>query len=266
MLLAIRCFVQKLADDRMPTLAALVAWSLFNTVLPLLLGIPALLYLILGNAPQVAGVVELLLRLLPEDTSAALRATLESAQSSAAAAGVISVLLLLLTASNLFTALESVFDLAYCVPERPLVMQRVVGLGTLVLVSALLLASTTLAMVAGDLGSVVSLATLIATFVALYTILPNKAQSVRHSLPGAVLATVLLLAGLRIFPLYVALFGQGFNLYAALGSVLLFAFWLYLVGLIIVGGVELNAYLEAPRRSSHLASIASRARAGQLDL
>ena len=50
----------------------------------------------------------------------------------------------------------------------------------------------------------------------------------------------------QIFPWYVSLFGGAFSIYAAFGTVLLLAFWLYLVGLAIVTGVELNAFLEAP--------------------
>ena len=68
----------------------------------------------------------------------------------------------------------------------------------------------------------------------------------------------------RIFPLYVALFGGGFSVYAAFGTVLLFMFWLYIVGVILVAGAVLNAFLEDPAGSVEKASVAARAITGRL--
>ncbi len=76
----------------------------------------------------------------------------------------------------------------------------------------------------------------------------------------------LFVAVLRIFPIYVALFGSGFSVYAAFGTVLVFMFWLYIVGVVVVGGAELNAFLQEPKRSVMLASLAARALTGKLDL
>jgi uncharacterized BrkB/YihY/UPF0761 family membrane protein len=52
----------------------------------------------------------------------------------------------------------------------------------------------------------------------------------------------------------------------ALGGLLVFLFWLYVVGLIVVTGVELNSFIEHPTRSVHLAATSARALAGQLEL
>ena len=48
----------------------------------------------------------------------------------------------------------------------------------------------------------------------------------------------------RVAPLYVSLFGGGFNVYAAFGTVLLFVLGLYLVGVALVGGAERDAFPE----------------------
>ena len=59
--------------------------------------------------------------------------------------------------------------------------------------------------------------------------------------------------------------GTGFSVYAAFGSILVFMFWLYIVGVVLVAGAVLNAFVEDPQRSVELAAIAARARTGQLE-
>ena len=116
------------------------------------------------------------------------------------------------------------------------------------------------------LATVASLTGLFFAFVLLYRVLPNTPVSLRQALPGALLAAGLFVAVLRIFPLYVALVGGGFSVYAAFGTVLVFMLWLYIVGVVVVGGAELNAFLQEPERSVTLASLAARALTGKLEL
>jgi len=116
------------------------------------------------------------------------------------------------------------------------------------------------------LATAVSLIGLFFAFVLLYRVLPNTPVSLRQALPGALLAAGLFVAVLRIFPLYIALFGAGFSVYAAFGTVLVFMLWLYIVGVVVVGGAELNAFLQEPERSVALSSLAARALTGKLEL
>ena len=88
-------------------------------------------------------------------------------------------------------------------------------------------------------------------FLLLYWVLPNTQVSLRQALPGALLGAGLFVAVLRIFPFYVALFGAGFSVYAAFGTVLVFMLWLYIVGVVVVGGAELNAFLHERSGRSH---------------
>jgi membrane protein len=278
-------FGQKFMDDRALTLASLVAWGMLNTFLPLLLGILALVGALLGDSPGAAAAEETLLASLPAEASTLVRDSLASIQHAAGAAGLVSLGLLLFNGSNFFVTLESVFDLAYHVPERDLVTQRLVSFAALFVLTGLLLLATAAAAVGGVFGQAVAsalprlwsvvdagLATavsvigLVATFVLMYWAMPNTRHSLRQSLPGALVASALFVAVLRIFPLYVALFGQGFSVYAAFGTVLLFMFWLYIVGVVLVGGAELNAFLQEPERSVAKASLAARAVTGQLEV
>ena len=202
-------------------------------------------------------------------------------EQAAGVAGLVSLGLLLFNGSNFFVTLELVFDLAYHVPERHPLTQRLVSVVALMVLTGLVLLATGAAAVGGVFGqalstaipwlgavidaglaAAVSVAGLVASFVLLYWGLPNARISLRQALPGALVSSALFVAVLRIFPLYVALFGQGFSVYTAFGTVLLFMFWLYIVGVVLVGGAELNAFLRDPEGSVAVSALAARAVTG----
>ncbi|HEX8969628.1 MAG TPA: YihY/virulence factor BrkB family protein, partial [Chloroflexota bacterium] len=89
----------------------------------------------------------------------------------------------------------------------------------------------------------------LALFLLIYRVLPNVKQGWRHVAPGALLSSVLLLVISQVFPLYVTLFPPN-QAYALFGVFLVFTFWLYLVGIILVLGAELNAFLQEPTASA----------------
>jgi uncharacterized BrkB/YihY/UPF0761 family membrane protein len=97
-------------------------------------------------------------------------------------------------------------------------------------------------------------------FLLIYRILPNAGQTWRSVVPGTLMASVLLLVLTQVFPLYVALFPPN-HPYALFGVFLVLTFWLYLLGIILVLGVELNAFLEQPALSASVAATAPAARA-----
>jgi membrane protein len=277
-------FGQKIMDDRAFTLASLVAWGMLNTFLPLLLGVLALVGVLLGDSPEAAAAEATLLAALPAGVVTLVRDSLAAMERAAGVAGLVSLGLLLFNGSNFFVTLESVFDLAYHVPERHPIKQRLISFAALLVLTGLVLLATAAAAVGGVFGQAVasalprlgaavdagvataiSIAGLVAAFALMYWTIPNTRISLRQALPGALVASALFVAVLRIFPLYVALFGQGFSVFAAFGTVLLFMFWLYIVGVVLVGGAELNAFLQEPERSVALASLAARALTGRLE-
>jgi membrane protein len=271
-------------DDRGLTLASLLAWGMLNTFLPLLLGVLSLIGLFLGDSAEAQAAENRVLAVLPEAISSLVSESLAAMQRSATGAGLISLGLLLFNGSNFFVSLESVFDLAYHVPERNIVVQRVVSFAALFVVAACLLVSVAALVLGGALGetlhslfpqfgaaidaslsTAISIGTLVVMLFLMYWFIPNRRHSLVHALPGTALTSVALLLVVRIFPIYVALFGGGFSVYAAFGSILLFMFWLYIVGVILVAGAVLNAFLEDPHGSVERASLAAKALTGRLE-
>lgn len=86
---------------------------------------------------------------------------------------------------------------------------------------------------------------LIATaFGLIYYVAPNVDQDFVWLTPGSVLAAVLWLAGSVAFRFYVVNFGSYNATYGAIGGVMVLMLWLYLSGLVIIVGAEMNAEIE----------------------
>jgi len=276
-------FVTKLLNDRAPNLAVLLAWGTLNTLFPLVLGILAIAGFVLRDPQRLDQLTSGLFAVLPQQAAAALSGILTSTRDNAGAASIISVLLLLFSGSNFFGNMQMVFNLAYHVEDRSFIMQRVVSLIMLIVVTALLLVSTTAYGLGNTMGSLpialpvgpvvgrligwaVSLVSAVVMFLLLYKVLPNRPQGWKETLPGTLTASVLFFVILQVFPLYVTVFGRGFQAYAAFGVFLLLMFWLFLLGMVLVVGAELNAFIEEPRRSTALAETTAKAEKGQVAL
>lgn len=263
-------FFQKFNGDRGFDLAVLLAWGTLNTLFPVLLGITALAGLLLNDPERLSQIQGVMLALFPgEESRKLLGGILDDTRKSAGAVGLVGLLLLLVNGSGFFGNLQMVFNQAYGAPERNFVMQRVVSLVMLVLVTTLLVLSTTAYSLGGVLaagsdalfsvlpfdvpgrgalgaatGWSVSIVSAVAMFFLLYRILPNKPQTLKQTIPGALVAAVLFFLILQLFPLYLTFFGKSFQTYAVFGTFLLLMFWAYLMGIVLVLGAELNAFLE----------------------
>ncbi len=263
-------FAQKFMDDRGIDLAMLIAWGTLSTVFPVLLGITAFAGLLLQDPARSARITGTLLQLVPAEAAQPLAAILDDTQRNAGAAGLVGLGLLLFNGSNLFSNMAAVFSRAYHVPDRDFVGDRLMSIFMLVVVTALLVISAaaySLGNVLGTasdvlfrvfpfevpgrglaglvIGYLASIGSALLTFLLLYRILPNKRQSFRQVLPGSLMAAVLFFLLLQLFPLYTTIFGAGFAAFAAFGVFLLLMFWTFLLGIVLVLGVELNAFLDA---------------------
>ena len=274
-------FVQKLMADQAPNLASLLAWSSLSAILPLILGVLSVAGILLRDPRVLDQVYTTLLALLPGQAAGPVGDALRGVrEASPAPAGIVALGLLLYNGSSFFSNMASVFNQAYHVESRNFVVERLIAVAMLIVTTVLLVVST-LALGLGSLvGTVpinlpmgpalaraiswsISILSAGVLFVLSYKVLPNARQGWRAVLPGAILASVLTFAISLVFPLYVTLVPPN-QAYAVFGVFLLFTFWLYVLGFIIVLGAELNAFLEQPSRSVALAEATSAALQGRV--
>lgn len=88
---------------------------------------------------------------------------------------------------------------------------------------------------------IVAFVVMVAVIAALYRIAPNKPYPFKHVIPGAIFATVVWQLISLGFSFYVSNFGNYSATYGSLGGVIVLMLWLFLTGLALVLGGEINA-------------------------
>ncbi|MER3439324.1 MAG: hypothetical protein C4346_18010 [Chloroflexota bacterium] len=257
------------ADD-LQGRAAEVAYHLLFSIIPLLIFLTALSSLLgraIGTEDAVRRVTDWIFAHLPDSTAAAVadpvRTIIEHEQPELLSFG---ALLTLWSARNAIAALMKALNRTFAVDDQRSWLRRTLialaltlALGVAVVISsALLVAGRELGHVVADLFGLggawesvwawlrwplVALALAVALAV-LYWAGPDTPIPFSWLTPGSVLAVVLLSMVTYGFGLYVRYAtGWAGPAYGALGGILAFAFWLYLLSLIILLGAELNAVL-----------------------
>lgn len=280
--------VREFRKDDLQGLAAEVAYHVLFSVIPLLIFLTALSSFIsraIGTDDAVQRVTSWLFTHLPASTADAvaspIRTILEREQPGLLSVG---ALLALWSAKNAVAALMKALNRTFNVEDRRSWLRRTliamgltVALGlALVTASALLVAGHELGRLLADvlgLGNawetvwalvrwpLVALALAVALAV-LYWAGPDTAVPFSWLTPGSILAVALLAAATYSIGLYFRYAaGWAGPAYGALGGVLAFVFWLYVVSLVILLGGELNAVMASRQRAEALAS-SSPARTG----
>ncbi|ADH98569.1 YihY/virulence factor BrkB family protein [Salisediminibacterium selenitireducens] len=96
---------------------------------------------------------------------------------------------------------------------------------------------------------VVSISLLAMIFAALYYLAPNTKIPFRYALPGALFATLAWqLTGFG-FSIYISNFANFSQTYGSLGGIIVLMLWLFLIGIVLVVGAEINAVLYRKHRT-----------------
>ncbi len=259
--------------DRCTSLAAAIAYYALLSIFPLVIFAIGLAGFFLHNdtGAQERVITGILNNLpLSEDTGRAdLQRTIQDVASKRGTAGLIGLIGTAYSASALFGALRTSMSVVFRVNrERPPVISKlldlgmVVGLGTLILLSLVLTAVIAYAQkFSGELfGSEVAALAKVgftvlyfilpavvsgAVFMVLYKVVPHADLPWRHALPGAIVAAVGFEALKIGFAQYVANFGNYNAVYGTLGFVIVFLFFAYLSGQLLLFGAEFTrAYAE----------------------
>lgn len=196
--------------------------------------------------------------------------------STASGAGKLSfgLLLALWAASNGMTAMTQALNIAYDLKEtRPWWKQRLVAVGLTVGLSLLII--TALVMVVGG-GKIanglaaaygfgasfvivwkflqwpIALAFMLLAFASIYYFAPNRPrQSWKWITPGSSIGVAVWLLASFALKGYLYFFDSYSKTYGSLGAVIVLMLWLYLTGLAVLVGGEVNSEIENAATTNH---------------
>lgn len=256
---------REIRDDNVFNGAAALGYYLTLALFPALILVMTILpYLPVPQLDQsIMGVVD---RALPEMAAGMIERVLQQVMSDRKG-GLLSasLALTLWAASTGMYAIMKQLNITYDAPEkRGFLHGRAVALALSLVFIVLVVAAFSLIVLGSQIqewlgldGAIsmlfamlrwlVVVALLLAGFAIIYRYAPNVDHDFRLVSPGSVTAATLLILASLAFSFYVSNFANYGAAYGSIGAVIVLMLWLYLAGLVILLGSEINALLERRR-------------------
>ncbi len=269
----LRAFWAKVSNDWVFNLAAMLAYNLLMSIVPILAMLLSFFGLFLaGLAP---GSEQELISKIGSAIPGGHNFIEPALNRLVAGSGIFAIITILLTAwfgSRLFVTIEQCFDLIYRLPSRDFVRQNSIALGMLfifiILIPVLLAVSAApsflsssvvgtllsnspvarfwLSIVTGIAGFLIASA----LFLAIYMIIPNRPLRIQDSWKGALIAGALLEIYNIAFPFYATTFLKPNSYGATAGFAVLILVFFYYFGIILLLGAEINSFLAGQRQTA----------------
>jgi membrane protein len=270
---SILAWITKFNNDWVLSFASGLAFNLVTAFIPIVIAILALAGFMYGGLnPAIQE--ELLQHMqsnfpppLPSQESIGLALT--TLNQDAGVLALIAIVMAIFGGMGLFLAMEGKFALVYHIRTRGIIRQYLMALGMLlvfVVLSPLVIFADTFPSVVdvyvqttplgqsatSGIGMILltMFCGLVATWILLemqFVIVPNQHISFRDSWFGALLAAVAVQAYLQLFPFYATHFLRGYT--GTVGFAIIFLFFFYYFGVILLAGAEINAFYAQGKRA-----------------
>jgi membrane protein len=264
--LAIRV-LREASEDNVAGSAAELAYYFLLALFPLLIFLTS----IIGFLPGVDNSLLIgLERALPPDAMKLVREVLEDVVSHRSS-GLLSFALIgtLWAASSGVVSLMEALNVAYDAKEnRPFWKRRLIALGLTLILAVLVIGGSGLIMlghriggwlesklslsgafafVSNAVGYLTGFGLLLSGILLLYYFAPNVDLSKRRVIPGAIFASIGIVMGSLLFSLYLRIAPSASATYGSLGAVVTLMLWLYIIGLLLLVGGEVNSEVARGR-------------------
>jgi membrane protein len=258
---AAKTLFQKVMDDNIGMLAAMISWSILTSIVPIVVGLLALSGLFLHDPGVQANVVKHLSAALQGVfTPKELQNIVSVTTRNTGLLGIIGLLGVIWGGSNVGGAFSTAFQMIFETRGRPFIVEKLIDIGMIVVFTALMIvivfttsATALLNRLVGDLpvpqfsqlvlDVAIALLAAYLLFATIYAVFPNidSRSKVGNIWPGALLAAVLFEALTFIWPIYVTV--AHFDRYGALlFALLVLTAWIYFFAIILVIGAEVMAF------------------------
>jgi membrane protein len=261
---------KKIVRDRVSLSAGSLAYHWFLAIFPAVIAVLGLLSLVHIRAHDVDSLIHAINKALPTGVASVFTGAVTAAtarDSASVEAIVIGVAIALWSASGGMSALQQALDIAYEVPvDRKFLARRLRALPLMAATLILGVSGACLIVLGAPIGSgieghvplhgvaftiiwtivrwALTLILVSGLFSFFYYVGPNRRSKWRWTTPGGSLATVVFVLASLGFSYYVTKFGSYGKTYGTFAGVAILIFWLYLTGLAVLVGGEINAELE----------------------
>ncbi len=261
---------RQMKRDRVVVAAGAFAYRWFLSLFPMVIALLATASILAIPRQVVAKLISGVAKALPSGAAGVLTSAIGAASRRGSGSWVtvaVAGLVALWSATSGMVMVEEGLDMAYEIgADRSFVQKRLVAIPLLIASAVLGGAASALVVFGPQLGRIikgsvpiagvafaagwtvlrwaVALVLINLLFSFLYWLAPNQRARWRWASPGAVLGTALWAIVSLGFSLYTSSFGSYAKTYGAFAGVAILIFWLFLTGIAILVGAEINAAFE----------------------
>lgn len=266
---------QEINEDEVFTRSAALSYYFVSALFPMIFFLMAMLGLFAQSHDLQSSLLNYTARFMPGDAYHLVQKTLhEIANSSTGLKLAFGLVLALWSGAGGVVSIMDALNRCYHVKDtRPFWKQRLIALGLTVAIAALTIIALTIVLYGGDIANFVgrhvglsnvtvivwrvvqwpiALLFVVVSFALLYFWGPDAKQQWQWITPGSLVGVLTWIGASMLFRVYLHFFNSYSKTYGSLGAVIVLLLWLYISGLAIMLGGEINSEIEnAAARRGH---------------